>query len=105
MHAYTWYVWRKQPSNGPSQKVRIGRSETIAVQQKRERLEQSAANLWRPKLSSLVGVTDNGFVDQRRNLKPAERTRELPQKAEIMAAVSEGSGDHGEQGACQMPAC
>jgi hypothetical protein len=29
MHAYAWYVWRKEPRFGPSLKVRIGRPETI----------------------------------------------------------------------------
>ena len=31
MHAYAWYVWRKEPRSGPSFKVRVGRSETIAA--------------------------------------------------------------------------
>jgi hypothetical protein len=31
MHAYTWYVWRKQLRSGPSLKVRVGRQETIAA--------------------------------------------------------------------------
>jgi hypothetical protein len=31
MHAYAWYVWRKEPRSGPSLKVRVGRSETIAA--------------------------------------------------------------------------
>jgi hypothetical protein len=30
MHAYTWYVWRRTPSSGPSLKVRIGKSEVMA---------------------------------------------------------------------------
>ena len=30
MHAYAWYVWRKEPRSGPSLKVRVGRGETIA---------------------------------------------------------------------------
>jgi hypothetical protein len=30
MHAYAWYVWRKEPRSGPSLKVRVGRRETIA---------------------------------------------------------------------------
>ena len=25
MHAYAWYVWRKEPRSGPSFKVRVGR--------------------------------------------------------------------------------
>src|SRR5580692_846388 len=31
MHAYAWYVWRKEPRSGPSLKVRVGKSETIAA--------------------------------------------------------------------------
>ena len=31
MHAYAWYVWRKTPRSGPSLKVRMGKSETIAA--------------------------------------------------------------------------
>ncbi len=31
MHAYAWYVWRKTPRNGPSLKVRVSKSETIAA--------------------------------------------------------------------------
>jgi hypothetical protein len=31
MHAYAWYVWRKEPRSGPSLKVRVGRGETIAA--------------------------------------------------------------------------
>ena len=31
MHAYAWYVWRKAPRSGPSLKVRVGKSETIAA--------------------------------------------------------------------------
>jgi hypothetical protein len=31
MHAYAWYVWRKEPRRGPSLKVRVGRRETIAI--------------------------------------------------------------------------
>jgi hypothetical protein len=31
MHAYAWYVWRKEPRRGPSLKVRVGRRETIAA--------------------------------------------------------------------------
>ena len=31
MHAYAWYVWRKAPRSGPSLKVRMGKSETIAA--------------------------------------------------------------------------
>ena len=31
MHAYAWYVWRKEPRSGPSFKVRVGRHETIAA--------------------------------------------------------------------------
>ena len=31
MHAYAWYVWRKEPRSGPSLKVRVGRSETITA--------------------------------------------------------------------------
>jgi hypothetical protein len=27
MHAYTWYVWRKEPRSGPSLKIRVGRHE------------------------------------------------------------------------------
>jgi hypothetical protein len=30
MHAYAWYVWRKEPRSGHSLKVRVGRRETIA---------------------------------------------------------------------------
>jgi hypothetical protein len=30
MHAYAWYIWRKEPRDGPSLKVRVGRAETIA---------------------------------------------------------------------------
>jgi hypothetical protein len=30
MHAYAWYVWRKEPRSGPSLKVRVGRRETMA---------------------------------------------------------------------------
>jgi hypothetical protein len=29
MHAYAWYVWRKEPRSGPSLKVRVGKFETI----------------------------------------------------------------------------
>ncbi len=31
MHAYAWYVWRKEPQSGPSLKVRVGKSETITT--------------------------------------------------------------------------
>jgi hypothetical protein len=31
MHAYAWYIWRKEPRSGPSLKVRIGKSETITA--------------------------------------------------------------------------
>ena len=31
MHAYAWYVWRKEPRSGPSLLVRVGRHETIAA--------------------------------------------------------------------------
>ena len=31
MHAYAWYIWRKEPRSGPSLKVRVGKSETIAA--------------------------------------------------------------------------
>ena len=31
MHAYAWYLWRKEPRSGPSLKVRVGRHETIAT--------------------------------------------------------------------------
>jgi hypothetical protein len=31
MHAYAWYVWRKEPWRGPSLKVRVGRREAIAM--------------------------------------------------------------------------
>ena len=31
MHAYAWYVWRKEPRSGPSLKVRVGKSEAIAA--------------------------------------------------------------------------
>jgi hypothetical protein len=31
MHAYAWYVWRKEPRSGPSLKIRIGRHDTIAA--------------------------------------------------------------------------
>ena len=31
MHAYAWYVWRKEPRNGPSLKVRVGRHEIITA--------------------------------------------------------------------------
>jgi hypothetical protein len=31
MHAYAWYVWRKEPRRGPSLKVRVGKSETITA--------------------------------------------------------------------------
>ena len=31
MHAYAWYVWRKEPRRGPSLKVRVGRREAIAI--------------------------------------------------------------------------
>ena len=31
MHAYAWYVWRKEPQSGPSLKVRVGKSETITA--------------------------------------------------------------------------
>src|SRR6476660_3877722 len=31
MHAYAWYVWRKEPRHGPSLKVRVGRREAIAI--------------------------------------------------------------------------
>jgi hypothetical protein len=31
MHAYAWYIWRKEPRSGPSLKVRVGRRETIAT--------------------------------------------------------------------------
>ena len=33
MHAYAWYVWRKEPRSGPSLKVRVGKSEAIAARQ------------------------------------------------------------------------
>ena len=31
MHAYAWYVWRKEPRSGPSLKVRVGRHETVVA--------------------------------------------------------------------------
>jgi hypothetical protein len=31
MHAYAWYIWRKEPRRGPSLKVRVGRREAIAI--------------------------------------------------------------------------
>jgi hypothetical protein len=31
MHAYAWYVWRKEPRSGPSLKARIGRRETVSA--------------------------------------------------------------------------
>ena len=31
MHAYAWYVWRKEPRSGPSLKVRVGKSEMITA--------------------------------------------------------------------------
>jgi hypothetical protein len=31
MHAYAWYVWRKEPRSGPSLKVRVGRIETVST--------------------------------------------------------------------------
>jgi hypothetical protein len=31
MHAYTWYVWRRTPRDGPSLKVRIGKDELMAL--------------------------------------------------------------------------
>jgi hypothetical protein len=31
MHAYAWYVWRKEPRSGPSLKVRVARREAIAT--------------------------------------------------------------------------
>jgi hypothetical protein len=31
MHAYAWYVWRKEPRRGPSLKVRVGRREAVAI--------------------------------------------------------------------------
>jgi hypothetical protein len=31
MHAYAWYVWRKEPRSGPSLKVRLGKPEPIAA--------------------------------------------------------------------------
>jgi hypothetical protein len=31
MHAYAWYVWRKEPRRGPSLKVRVGRREVVAI--------------------------------------------------------------------------
>ena len=31
MHAYAWYVWRKEPRSGPSLKVRVGKSEAITA--------------------------------------------------------------------------
>jgi hypothetical protein len=31
MHAYTWYVWRNTPRDGPSLKVRIGKDELLAL--------------------------------------------------------------------------
>jgi hypothetical protein len=31
MHAYAWYVWRKEPRSGPSLKVRIGQRETVSA--------------------------------------------------------------------------
>jgi hypothetical protein len=31
MHAYAWFIWRKEPRRGPSLKVRVGRRETIAI--------------------------------------------------------------------------
>ena len=31
MHAFTWYVWRRAPRNGPSLKVRVAKHETIAA--------------------------------------------------------------------------
>ena len=40
MHAYAWYVWRREPRDGPSLKVRVGKSETITA--------LSAANLPTP---------------------------------------------------------
>jgi hypothetical protein len=31
MHAYAWYVWRKEPRSGPSLKVRVGKFEAITA--------------------------------------------------------------------------
>jgi hypothetical protein len=31
MHAYAWYIWRKEPRSGPSLKVRMSRHDTIAA--------------------------------------------------------------------------
>jgi hypothetical protein len=31
MHAYAWYVWRKEPRSGASLKVRVGRHEIVAA--------------------------------------------------------------------------
>ena len=31
MHAYAWYVWRKEPRSGPTLKVRVSKSETITA--------------------------------------------------------------------------
>ena len=31
MHAYAWYVWRKEPRSGPIVEVRVGKSETITA--------------------------------------------------------------------------
>jgi hypothetical protein len=31
MHAYAWYIWRKESRSGPSSKVRVGRHEIIAA--------------------------------------------------------------------------
>jgi hypothetical protein len=31
MHAYAWYVWRKEPRSRPSLKVRVGRREIVAA--------------------------------------------------------------------------
>src|SRR6185437_7384053 len=31
IHAYAWYVWRNAPRSGPSLKVRVGKSDTIAA--------------------------------------------------------------------------
>jgi hypothetical protein len=31
IHAYAWYVWRKERRSGPSLKVRVGRHETVVA--------------------------------------------------------------------------
>ena len=63
MHAYAWYVWRKEPKSGPSLKIRVGRHEGAVlggvdptVNSGSLHLGDDASRFRRPWLSRLSGI-------------------------------------------------